>query len=73
LAFGTSMAEGRFREVVVLEASGRVRLYGDEWGDGMGEMDCSEKVVVGEAGDRLPPQPKKDPSFEVPGDFGSAF
>ena len=39
----------------------------------MGDIDFSEKVVVEEAGDVLPPQPKKDPSLEAPGDFGSAF
>ena len=67
------MAEGKFRVVVGLEASGRVRLYWDDWGDGMGETDFSEKVVVEEAGDGLPPQPKKEPSLEAPGDFGSGF
>jgi hypothetical protein len=67
------MAEGRVRLVVVLEASGSVRLYWEDWGEGMGEIDFSENVVVDEAGDGLPPQPKKDPSFEAPGDFGSAF
>ena len=36
----------------------------------MGEKDFSEKVVVEDAGDVFPPQPKKDPSLEVPGDFG---
>ncbi len=59
--------------VVVLEASGRVRLYWEDWGEGMGEIDFSEKVVVEDAGDVLPPQPKKDPSLEAPGDFGSDF
>ncbi len=65
------MAEGRFRVVVVLEASGRVRLYWEDWGEGMGEIDFSEKVVVDDAGDVLPPQPKNEPSVEAPGDFGS--
>ncbi len=67
------MAEGRFRAVVVLEASGRVRLYWDDWGEGMGEIDFSEKVVVEDAGDVLPPQPKNEPSLEAPGDFGNDF
>jgi hypothetical protein len=67
------MAVGMFLVVVVLEASGRVRLYSEDWGEGMGEIDFSEKVVVEEAGDGAPPQPKKDPSLEAPGDFGSDF
>lgn len=69
------MAEGMFRVVVVLEASGRVRLYSEDWteGEGMGEIDFSENVVVEEAGDAFPPQPKKDPSLEAPGDLGSGL
>lgn len=40
------------------------------FGDGMGDIDLSENVVVGDAGDVFPPQPKKEPSFDAPGDFG---
>jgi hypothetical protein len=67
------MAVGMFLAVVVLEASGRARLYSEDWGEGMGEMDFSEKVVVEEAGDVFPPQLKKDPSLEAPGDLGSGL
>jgi hypothetical protein len=43
-------------------------------GDCAGEWALSsEKVVVDEAGEVLPPQPKKEPSFDVPGDLGSAL
>ena len=66
------MAVGIFL-VLDLEASVRERLCSEDCGDGMGEKDFSEKDVEGEAGDVLPPQPKKDPSFEAPGDFGSDF
>ena len=41
------------------------------FGEGMGDMDLSENVVVEDAGEIFPPQPKKDPSFDVPGDFGN--
>lgn len=38
----------------------------------MGEKDFSENVVVEEGGDvLLAPQPKKEPSLEAPGDFGT--
>lgn len=56
-----------------------VRLVGEavlgyvlcsEYGEGIGENALSSsKLVEVEAGDVLPPQPKKDPSLEVPGDF----
>jgi hypothetical protein len=47
---------------------------GGDGGDGRGENALSsENVVVDEAGDVLPPQPKKDPSFDVPGDLGSCL
>lgn len=43
-------------------------------GDCAGELALSsEKVVVDEAGEELPPQPKKDPSFDVLGDLGSGL
>jgi hypothetical protein len=53
-------------------------LEGDLSEDFLGDMeDCageyalsSEKVVVDEAGEVLPPQPKNDPSFDAPGDLG---
>ena len=72
LAFGTSIAVGIFL-VAVLEASDRVRLCSDEWGDGIGEKDLSENVVVEDTGDVLPPQPKNDPSLDAPGDFGKGL
>lgn len=41
------------------------------FGEGIGEKDLSEKVVVEDAGDAAaPPQPKKVPSLEAPGDLG---
>ena len=39
----------------------------------MGEKDFSENVVVEDAGDVLPPQPKNDPSLDAPGDFGKGL
>jgi hypothetical protein len=62
------MPPGKLRWELV-EVLGRGFL-GDE-GDRAGEkVFSSEKVVVDEAGDVLPPQPKKLPSLEAPGDFG---
>jgi hypothetical protein len=66
------MAVGIFL-LLDLEASARARLCSEDCGDGIGEKDFSEKVVIDEAGDVLPPQPKKDPSLEAPGDFGCGF
>lgn len=66
------MAEGIFFEDVVLEASAVVRVNSLGPGDGMGEKDFSENVVVEDVGE-FPPQPKNEPSFEAPGDFGCVF
>jgi len=55
--------------VRVLEASVEMAWKFGVWGDGMGENSFSEKLDVEDAGDVLPPQPKKEPSFEAPGDF----
>ena len=38
-------------------------------GEGIGEYVFSEKLVLDEIGDVLPPHPKNEPSFEPPGDF----
>lgn len=66
------MAEGMFLADVVLEASADVRVDSLGPGEGIGENDFSENVVV-EDGDEFPPQPKNDPSLLVPGDFGCDF
>jgi hypothetical protein len=61
--------------VVVFEAlaeAGKRSVVCGE-GVGRGEYGFSEKVVVEEAGDDAPPQPKKDPSLEPPGDLGWVF
>jgi len=39
----------------------------------MGEYGFSEKLVVDEIGEVFPPQPKKEPSFDPPGDFDGDF
>jgi len=43
---------------------------GPFWGDASG-VTGFEKDVDEEDGEVLPPQPKKAPSFDAPGDFGS--
>jgi len=48
-------------------------VWGEGDGDGSGEYGFSEKVVVEDAGDALPPHPKNDPSLDPPGDFGCGF
>lgn len=45
-------------------------MLSERYGEGIGEYDFSEKVVVDELGDVVPPQLKKDPSLEAPGDLG---
>jgi hypothetical protein len=65
------MAVGMFRGGG-LEASGNLEMS-SLYGDGMGEYEFSEKVVVEETGDVVPPHPKKEPSFDVPGDLGRGF
>ena len=55
----------------VLDASGSGRLSSEVLAEGMGEKDFSENVLVEEGGEVLPPQPKKEPSLEAPGDFGA--
>jgi hypothetical protein len=42
-------------------------------GDGKGEFFSSENVTLVEPGEVFPPQPKKDPSFDAPGDLGSGL
>lgn len=57
------------------EASGKDE-DSDWYGEGMGEKESSEKVVLDELGELVPFQPKKVPSLEFPGDLGitgSAF
>jgi hypothetical protein len=74
LAFGISIDLGGFL-VVVLEALvevGKRSVLGGE-GVGKGEYGLSEKVVVEDAGDAMPPHPKNDPNLEPPGDFGWNF
>ena len=70
---GISMAVGIARVMFVRDASGSGRLSLEALLDGMGEKDFSESVVVEDGGDVLPapPQPKKEPSLEAPGDFGA--
>lgn len=64
-----SMADGGFLAPFDLDTS--AGLCSDAWGDGIGEYDLSEKLVVEEAGDIAPPHPKNDPSLEAPGDLGN--
>lgn len=66
------MAAGIFLLDVVLEASTVVRVYSLGPGDGIGEKDLSENVVVEDVGE-FAPQPKNEPSLEPPGDFGCCF
>jgi hypothetical protein len=45
----------------------------EDWGvEGKGEKELSDKGVVGDVAPP-PPQPKKEPSFDPPGDLGSDF
>ena len=66
------MALGMFF-AAVLDASGRARFCSYGCGDGRGENDLSENVVVVDTGDALPPQPKNVPSLVAPGDFGKGL
>jgi len=64
------MAVGTLFVAVVLEASVTDRLRSGDWGEGIGEKDFSEKLVVEDAGDVAPPQPKKVWSLDPLGDLG---
>jgi hypothetical protein len=64
------MAVGMLFVVIVLEASVTGELRSGVWGEGIGEKDFSEKLVVEDAGDTAPPQPKNVWSLEPPGDLG---
>jgi len=69
---GISRAVGRFL-AEGFETSGNVAVFSERYGDGIGEYDLSENVVRDEIGEVEPPQPKKEPSLEVPGDLGGKF